>query len=81
MIESSRCVCVGLFALGPAIAEAVIAAAGIEQTVIRIARLRRRIEFHRAHRMRQVVDDMRLAQQLAPRALKRWPTDWSRAIR
>ena len=49
----------------------MIAAAGVEQTVIRIARLRRRVELDRAHRVSEVVDDVRLTKQLAPRARER----------
>ena len=54
-----------------AVAEPQIAAAGVEQAVIRIAGLRGRIEFHRAHGVGQVQDDVRDAQELAPRALER----------
>ena len=35
----------------PAVAESMIAAAGVEQSVIGIARLRARVEFNRSHRV------------------------------
>jgi hypothetical protein len=53
-----------------AVAESVIAAAGVEQSVIRITRLRRRIEFHRAHRVRQILNDVRFSKKLASRPLE-----------
>ena len=42
-----------------AVAESVIAAAGVEQAVVGIAGLRGRVELDRAHRMREVRDDVR----------------------
>ena len=72
MIESSRCVCAGLLWFGPpAVAETKVAAAGVEQTVIRIAGLRCWIELHRAHGMGQVRNDVGRAQEFAPRPLER----------
>ena len=72
MTESSRCVCAGIARVRPAaVAEPVIAAADVEQTVVGIAGLCRRIEFHRAERMGQVLNDVGRAQELTPRALER----------
>ena len=67
MIESSRCVWLGIVRVrAAAVAEAVIAAARIEQTVVGRSWLRGRIETHEAHRVRQVHHDVRPAIELAP---------------
>ncbi len=81
MIESSRCVCAGLLAFGPPpLLNPMIAAAGVEQAVVRVAGLRCRIEFHRAHGMGQVRDDVGRAQEFTPRALEpSWRPGSSRA--
>ena len=56
MIESRRCVWPGLLAFGPPpLLNPMIAAAGVEQAVVRVAGLGRRVELDRAQRMRQVV--------------------------
>jgi hypothetical protein len=49
----------------------MIAAAGVEQPVVRIARLCRRIEFGGSHRVSEVCDHVSLTQELAPGSGKR----------
>ena len=61
----------GVRVRSPAVAEAVIAPAGVQQSVVRIAGLRRGVELHRAHRVRQVRDDVRFAKQFASGPLER----------
>src|SRR5258705_12540956 len=53
-----------------AIAETVIAAAGVEQAVVLIAGLGCRVELDRAHRMGEGGDDVCFTQDLAPRAFE-----------
>ena len=58
-----------------AVAEAEIAAAGVDQAVVGRPGPGRRVELDRAHRVGQVLDDVRHPQQLAPGALepvRRW---------
>ena len=43
----------------------MIAAAGVQQSVIGIARLRGRVEFNRSHRVGQVLHDVSFAKQLS----------------
>src|SRR5258705_10382655 len=53
-----------------AIAEAMIAAAGVEQAIVGMAGLCRGVELDRAHRMGEGGDDVWFTQDLAPRALE-----------
>src|SRR5262245_4728705 len=53
-----------------AVAEPVIAAAGVEQAVVGIARLRRRVELDRSHRVGQVLDDVSFAEEFSPSAVE-----------
>src|SRR5262249_11133898 len=52
------------------VAEAVIAAARVEKSVVGIARVCRRLELERSHWMRQIGDDVSLAQQLTLRSFE-----------
>ena len=53
-----------------AIAESVIASAGVEQSVIRIAGLRIRVKLHRAHRVREICDDVSLTKEFTSGAFE-----------
>ncbi len=58
----------GIGVRSSAVAESMIAAAGVQQSVIDIARLRGRVEFNRAHRVGQVLHDVSFAKQLSSRS-------------
>jgi hypothetical protein len=55
----------GIRVRSSAIAESMIAAAGVHQSVIGIAGLRRRVEVNRSHGVGQILNDVSFAQQLS----------------